>query len=134
MNIEYAIPCRFVEANGGLGTIVGAGIDTWVVPALPTPVGVMIAIRAVGEPAEVAGTTHHLHCHVEAPGGSTVGDALEVDFPVEAPDARQDWLLGVFIPAGVQWIAEEAGTYTVYVKVDDSEFPIPMHVVLAGDA
>jgi hypothetical protein len=131
LRIEYAIPCRYAEAAGNLGTIVGAGIDTWHVAELPARVGLMVAVRAVGPPNEVAAETHSLHCHIEAPDGSRVGDELDSEIQVEAPNVNQDWLLGAFIPVGAQWEAEVEGTYTIHVAVDGSDFPLPMHVVQA---
>lgn len=131
MRIEYAIPCRYVEVNGNLGTIVGAGIDTTWVPQVPAPIQAMLAVRAVAPPEELAqAQEHRLQCHVEGPDGTRVGDELRAGFNVDAPDARQNWLFGMFIPIGVQWEAAEEGTYTVHVQVDASEYPVPMHVVL----
>ena len=37
MNVDWVIPCRYVEVHDNLGTLVGAGIDTFWVPELRPP-------------------------------------------------------------------------------------------------
>ena len=133
MRIDYAIPCRYTEATGNLGTIVGAGIDTWMVHALPADLGVMVAVRAVGAPADVVGEMVSLHCHVEGPNGQSAGAPLDQELgPIEAPDVRQDWSMGLILPIAIRWRAESEGTYTLHLRVDQSEHPIPLHVVRAS--
>ena len=51
MNIDWVIPCRFVEVHDNLATIIGAGIDTVWVPGVPHPVHSATRIDATG-PAE----------------------------------------------------------------------------------
>ncbi|MGH2875076.1 MAG: hypothetical protein ACRDLV_02370, partial [Solirubrobacteraceae bacterium] len=75
----------------------------------------MIAVRAVGAPEDVAGSRISLHCHVEAPDGSSCGDVLDHEIgPLEVPDLRQDWAVGVFFPIAVRWHAANEGTYTLH--------------------
>jgi hypothetical protein len=132
LHIDYAIPCRYVEANGNLATIVGAGIDTWQVAELPADLGTMVAARAVAAPADVTGQMVALHCHVESPDGSSCRDVLDGSVgPVDLPDARQDWAIGVFFPIAVRWRAEVEGAYTLHLRIDESEHPLPLHVVQA---
>jgi hypothetical protein len=130
LRIEYAIPCRYVEANNNLATLVGAGIDTWWIPEIPAALGVMVAVRAVGPPDEVAGAMINFHSHVEAPDGRRCGDELDSELgPIQAPDARQDWALGVMFGFGIRWQVDQEGTYTVHLRVDHHEHPLPMHVI-----
>ena len=35
MNVDWVIPCRYVEVHDNLGSMIGAGIDTFWVPELP---------------------------------------------------------------------------------------------------
>ena len=49
MNVDWVIPCRYVEVHDNLGTIVGAGIDTYWIPELPTTMQVVLAIQAPGD-------------------------------------------------------------------------------------
>jgi hypothetical protein len=130
LRIDYAIPCRYVEANANLATLVGAGIDTWWVQEIPAALGLMVAVRAVGPPDQVAGTMIAFHSHVEAPDGTRCGDELDQQLgPVAAPDARQDWALGIMFGFAIRWQADVEGTYTIHLRVDDDEHPLPMHVV-----
>lgn len=55
MLVEWVIPCRYVEVNGNLITIVSGNIDRLSVPFLPAPVPVQIlaAIRITAAHAEL---------------------------------------------------------------------------------
>lgn len=59
MNIEWVIPCRFVEVHDNLGTIVGAGIDTFWVQELPSRIQLMLAIRLLGMIEELDPDINH---------------------------------------------------------------------------
>lgn len=59
MNVDWLIPCRYVEVHDNLGTIVGAGIDTYWLPQLPTGLQVLIAVRLQGLPEELTPDTEH---------------------------------------------------------------------------
>lgn len=133
MRIQYAIPCRYAEGVGNVNNILGGGIDTTIVQALPVPVGLMIALRVVGAVDEMVGEMLKFHCHVAAPDGTEAGFALDHEIgPVEAQAARQDWPIGLVLSFGLQWHAETEGTYMIHLQVNDQYDALPMHVVVAS--
>lgn len=47
MRVDWAIPCRYAEVNGGLATIVGAQVDAVRAAQFPARVGTWLARRLV---------------------------------------------------------------------------------------
>lgn len=130
MNVDWIIPCRFVEVHDNLGTLVGAGIDTFWLPELPAAVQVVMAIRLLGLPEELATDVQHRGRNlVRGPDGETVSD-ISGEFTIAGGEhARPDWLQGIILPLVIQFQATEAGTYTFEHMVDDSSASVPLHVV-----
>lgn len=131
MHLDYAIPCRYAEAAGSLGTIVGAGIDSWLAPELPIDLGLMLAVRLAGAADEIFGATIRFRCHVESPEGEPVGQELDLPIgPIPDPGVRQDWAVGLFMPVAIRWPAEEYGTYMLQLQIEGiPEHGFPFHVV-----
>jgi hypothetical protein len=132
VNIEWVIPCRFVEVHDNLGTIVGAGIDTYWQQQLPAPIQVALAVRLLATPEELEAAEPHTAANrVRDPRGDLLGEVRgEVTFGGEA--ARPDWLVGITVPLVVQFEAAEEGTYTVELEFDDASQSLPIHVVLGA--
>ncbi|MDQ3647488.1 MAG: hypothetical protein M3433_02685 [Actinomycetota bacterium] len=131
MNIEWVIPCRFVEVHDNLATIVGAGIDTFWVPQDPRVVGLMFAIRVTALADELGEDQQHpIAERIRDPNGAVIQE-IEGQFAagLAGEVANPDWLQGIAVPAGAQFEAAVEGTYTVTHKFDDSEHSSPLHVV-----
>ncbi len=126
LRVDWAIACRFAEVNNNLATIVGGGIDHTLVPALPAPVQVIVLARLVGPPEEFQGE-HTVACAAYAPNLSELA-RVEGRLVIPAiPPA--DWVLAIYYPMAVQFLASDAGAYRLEVSIDNSEaYPIPMHV------
>ena|ERR1035437_725493 len=131
MNIDWVIPCRYVEVHDNLGTIIGAGIDTTWVPELPAPIAVVIAIRLLAMAEELDGSDEHITANrVRDPNGDVIS---ELSFPFGfggGESAKPEWLTGIMVSSLVQFEATEEGTYTIEHEVDGSTKAFPMHVVL----
>jgi Family of unknown function (DUF6941) len=131
VNVEWVIPCRYVEVHDNLGTIIGAGIDTYWVADVPTPIQVVLAIRLLAMPDELGEAGHTAVNRVRDPRGEILGEVSgEVVIGGEA--ARPDWLVGTMVPMVVGFEAAEEGTYTIDVAVDDAEKSLPIHVVIGA--
>jgi hypothetical protein len=129
LNIEWVIPCRYVEVHDNLGTIVGAGIDTYWVMELPAPIQVMLAIRLLAMAEELKHDQQHTTKNrVLDPHGELLGEGGG-EFSMTGESARPDWLAGLIVPAVVQFQASEEGTYTIEVDVDQASASLPIHVV-----
>jgi hypothetical protein len=130
LNIDWLIPCRYVEVNGNLATIVGAGIDIFWVPQLPAAVAAMLAVRLTGTADEFGSEVkHQMASRVLGPSGEPIGQEIQGEFEVGGEHVRENWLNGVMLAGGFQFMAEEAGTYTVEQRFDKASASIPVHVV-----
>jgi hypothetical protein len=131
VNIAWMIPCRYVEVHDNLATIVGAGIDTMTVAAVPTPVQFMLAVRITGLPEEFDPAVQRAFANrVRDPHGEVIGE-VRGEIGIGAESARADWLAGASLPMAIGFEVSEVGTYTIEFEYAGAEAQIPMHVVLA---
>ena len=129
MNIAWIIPCRYVEVHDNLGTIIGAGIDTFWMSDLPAPVQIFLAIRLVGLPHEFdEDVKHAVTNRVRGPNGDVLTE-LRGEIAVAAESARPDWVAGVILPAVAQFEAVVEGTYMIEFDVAGVTSALPIHVV-----
>lgn len=130
MNIEWAIPCRYVEIHDNLGTIIGGGIDTYWCPELPATIQVLLAIRLTAMAEELGPDVEHTSTNrVRDPHGEVVSE-VTAEFAMGGGEAaRPDWLTGIMVATAVVLEATEEGTYTVEHEVDGSSIPLPIHIV-----
>lgn len=118
-----------MEVHDNLGTIVGAGIDTYWMPSLPAPVQVALAVRLLAMAEELEGDQpHQVSTTIRDPRGEPISETSG-EMSVAAVAARPDWLTGLMIPAVIQFEAAEEGTYTIEIGVDDASKSIPIHIV-----
>lgn len=128
MQVEWIIPCRYVEVHDNLGTIVGAGIDTLWVEAFPAQIQVAIAIRLTAAPDELGEDIPHSTRNVlRGPGGDVIGE-LEGEVTIAGEAARPDWLVGIIQPTQLGFEAPEEGTYSFEFFIDQASLAIPIHV------
>jgi hypothetical protein len=140
VHIEWAVTCRYAESDMTQATIIGAGSDVLVVPQIPGPVGTMLAVR-LAAPAEelVDGVMHTVRGRVRdpqadpvvAPDGSPVPD-LELEFGTQGGVQQlvPGWLVNPILAFGIQWWANETGSYSLELQVDDGdEHRHPIHVL-----
>jgi hypothetical protein len=128
VNIDWVIPCRYVEVHDNLGTIIGAGIDTFWVPEIPSPIQVLLAIRLLALSDELDGRPHAAVTRIRAPGGDVVSE-VGGDVSIGAANAHAEWLNGIMVAGVVQFEASEAGTFMIEFEVDEASESLPLHVV-----
>jgi hypothetical protein len=131
LNIEWVIPCRFVEVHDNLATIVGAGIDTFWVPQEPRAIGVMFAIRVTALADELGPENPHTMVQRIRDPNDAVVHEMQAEFEAESQGEvrNPDWLQGLAMPVGAQFAVPVEGTYTVTHQVNGSEHALPLHVV-----
>ncbi len=129
MNVDWVIPCRYVEVHDNLGSMIGAGIDTFWIPDLPAPLQVMLAVRLTATAEELTpGIQHILRTLVTDPAGEVVFEA-QMEFEADADTAQSEWLNSMVMPTVVQFEAAGAGTYQLEQSVDGNSQSIPLHVI-----
>ncbi len=130
MNLEWVIPCRYVEVHDNLGTIVGAGIDTWWVLELPTTINVVLAIRLLAMADELGEDVQHTAVNrVRDPHGDVVSEVVGEFAMGGGEAANPEWLTGIMVNTVVQVEVTEEGTYTIEHEIDGSTLSLPIHVV-----
>jgi hypothetical protein len=118
VRVDWAIPCRYAEVNGGLATIVGAQVDAARVGQFPARVGTWLACRFVFSDDEL-GSPHEIVLRI------LDADLTEIDEnrteltlgppnPQKAPGWEGSHLMATF----VQFDARSGGTHTFEVYVD----------------
>jgi hypothetical protein len=129
MNIDWVIPARHAEIHDNLATIVGGGIDRQAVAELPAVVGLMLAIRLTATSEEIGPDQMHSWRNiVKNPAGEAIAEGGG-EFAIGAENPRTDWLNNFLISAAIQFEAEDEGTYTIELIVDEAISALPIHVV-----
>lgn len=118
MRIDWVIPCRYAEpVPDGTATIIGAGIDTFYVPAVPTDVSLMIVSRIVGTADEMI-QEHVLAFELLDDDLGTLGQHEMRYTPGLNPAREPGWEAGNVTGAVHQFRVEREGTYTLNVRLD----------------
>jgi hypothetical protein len=141
LRIDWAIPCRYAETNGALITIVGGVIDTFYVRGYPSVVGMMLATRILGLPADLAGE-HVMRMELADDEMNTIhGAELRFTHDSESDDATAPagWERAFYFVGAHQFQVERDGQYTLTLVLDGStdnrmRRSIPLRVVTAPDA
>lgn len=131
MNVDWVIPCRYIEIHDNLGTLIGAGLDTFWVPEFPVQIQIAVAIRLSGLPEELQPDVRHaVRNIIRGPDGSTVSEiGGEMGLGVAQSVERPDWLQGVMMHTIIGFEATVEGTYTFEHVVDQSSQSVPLHLV-----
>jgi len=130
LRVDWIIPCRYFEGNNGLGTIVGAGIDTLAVPELPNDISFLMAVRLIGIPDNAQ---HTVTMAVDTPGmAPAITPMTSPPFLFQRPPAlAEGWEAAILMPMMCQFRAAEEGPYMVTVTVDQtSSKSIPMRIAI----
>ena len=131
MRVDWALLCRYVETDGTTATIVGAGIDTFGLAAIPGEVGTWAALRVSGSPDELGPTiSHQFSCRVLDSEMQEIVTPLETGFQTgpPAPDHQPGWTQHMVMPIFVHFHVEEPGIYTLQFTVDGNSETVSMIV------
>jgi hypothetical protein len=129
LNIDWVIPCRYVEVHDNLGTIIGAGIDTYWVDELPAQILVVLAVRLLAIADELdPDQTYNTTSRVRDPRGELVSQVAG-EFTVSGEGGSEEWLTGLLVPTVVELEASEEGAYTIEHAIDNDSASLPIHIV-----
>ena len=130
MTIDWIIPCRYLEVHDGLGTIIGAGVDTYWLPELPAPIQVLLAVRLLTTPEEIESAEPHVVSNrIRRPDGGLLAETTG-EITVGGEVTRPGWLAGSMIPVVLQFEAQDEGAYMIELDVDDASKSLPIHVAV----
>ena len=121
MRIQWAVPCRGIdlsEAEPGIVTIRGAGIDVVLVPRLPHAVAVIVAAR-FATPVHDAGSTVDFEALLLGPGMTLVAE-IESQLTVGPPSAKHPdgWEMTMLIPLVMQFTAVDEGAHGMEIRLN----------------
>ena len=135
MNVEWLIPCRFIEIHDNLATMVGAGIDTFHVVEFPAQLSVSIAVRLAAAAEEMGPEhRHRIRSVITAPDGSVLSEVEgEMEVGTLGDVEQPEWLQSIMLSTLVQFEATGPGTFTFEHIVDGSSAQVPLHVVAATE-
>jgi hypothetical protein len=135
VQVDWAIPCRFVEVQQpGGATIVGAGADVALVPALPMALQLLFAVRYVGAPGELdSQTLHPFACRIFNPAGEQIGEQTG-SLSAQATQIVPGYLAELIVPSAIVLEVTEHGTYHIEFAIDESVKRVPMHIVAREQA
>jgi hypothetical protein len=123
VKIDWLLPCRFAESHAdGTMTISGAGVDIfWLAEdALPSEIGLFLAMRIAGSPAELLHKDHELIVRLSRPDHRDQEDIVAARFrATETPLGGDDVEIGALIPMFVPLRAAAFGTYVLELSVDE---------------
>jgi hypothetical protein len=130
MNVDWVIPCRYVEVHDNLGSMIGAGIDTFWIPEAPAPLQVMLAVRLTATAEELSPGIQHVLRTVVTDADSVVVFEAGMEFEANTESSQSEWLNSLVLPSVVQFDVAESGTFQLEQSVDADSKSIPLHVIV----
>jgi hypothetical protein len=130
VRIDYAIPVRGVEllADGTLA-LLGVPTDTITLENPPGPVLVRVVVGVSSSRVEAPGR-HLLEARVLDRELEQIGDDMRLNFEMApSPESPPGWDLKTQFPLGFHWLADDYGTYSIELAVDNTSASLPIIVV-----
>jgi hypothetical protein len=130
VRVDWAVIARYSEVNNGLATIIGAGIDTFGVAAIPSPLLINLTIRLAGM---ADADQHQMSVQVLDPDLAELG-RLTAPFTVAGnPLAPPGWESAVVMPVQIQVTVSRAGSHAIHIECDGSSRTLAFRVFEATE-
>jgi hypothetical protein len=121
--LDYAVLAEYVRQDGGMVHIMGAGIDTFNIPAdsLPTAVPVGLALRITFSSRDSVGVPHEINATFTGPGEDDVLLTMTRSFAMlEHPaDIPGHWRPALNMVVRIALPIPVHGNYALTVTLDD---------------
>lgn len=138
MRLDWAIPCGSVriEDDGRVSAIEDFGFDTIVVDPFPSPVELIVLIRAVGLPADFAGDADRIvEAYLLGPGMDAL---VSLDFEIRSgepsPGYLEGWEMNAVIPLFIEFTPHAEGTHSLELYLHGRVQPcsVPLQVLASS--
>jgi hypothetical protein len=117
--LDYVILADYVRQDGGLTHIMGGGIDTFALSAVPARVPVGVAVRISFASDERAGTPHRVQLSFQGPDGPLTNAVAGFATPEKQPGTPGHWPSGLAIILKLAFPIPAYGDYySLEVSID----------------
>jgi hypothetical protein len=120
--LEYLVLAEYVRQDAGMTHIMGAGIDTFIVPEdrLPVAVPVGLVARITFSVRDEVGAQHTVNLVFEGPGGEDLLTANQAfPTPSPAPGTPVHWRAALNVVSRFVLPLPTHGDYRLQVAIDD---------------
>jgi hypothetical protein len=119
--LDYVVLADYVRQDAGTTHIMGAGLDTFNIPAaaLPTLVPVGIAVRIMFSSRDPVGELHQVGITFSAPAGDLLTASQQFPTPPPPAGMPEHWRTAVGIAIRMALPFPAHGNYALEVKLDD---------------
>lgn len=119
--LEYLVLADYVRQDAGVTHIMGAGIDTFNIPAfqLPAAIPVGLVARITFSVRDEVGAEHEVSLLFQGPGGDLLGASQRFPTPPPAPGVPEHWRTAVSLVMRLALPFPSHGDYRLRVTLDD---------------
>ena len=120
--LEYLVLADYVRQDAGMTHIMGAGIDTFTIPAdrLPAAVPVGLVARITFDSRDEVGADHEINLVFQGPGGEDLLTASQrFQTPPQAPGVPEHWRTAASLVSRLALLFPSHGNYRLQVGIDD---------------
>jgi hypothetical protein len=117
--LDYALLCDYVRAEGGIAHMIGAGLDTIMAPQVPTGQNLGVVLRVAFARAE-CGRPHRIEIIFQGEDGERHAVVNAVVEPKWAADLPASWKQGLLAGINMGVPLPRYGLYSFEVLVNDS--------------
>lgn len=133
--LDFAVVCDYVRAEGGVAHVIGGGFDTLNVSQVPTGHNMGVWARILVARSE-CGRPHRFELIIQDADGeraAEISGPFAAEWPADDDDFPPAWKVGVGLAFNFGVPISHVGQYSVEILVNDSlEKSIPLRVVQQG--
>jgi hypothetical protein len=127
--LDYALLCDYVRAEGGIAHVIAAGIDTTILPQVPGAANLGLLVRLTFTRGE-CDKPHRLEAILAETDGEPVARINGVITPTWQKGLPAGWKTGAILGLNFGVIVPKYGVYSLDILVNDnSKKDIPLRVV-----
>jgi hypothetical protein len=127
--LDYALLCDYVRAEGGIAHVISAGIDTVQAPDVPAGQNLGLLMR-IGFARTECGRQHRVEVIFQDADGERLAEITGVLKPEWQPGVPPGWKVGALMGLNFGVPLPRFGLYSVEVLVNDSQVKsIPLRVL-----